>query len=61
MWEPYISVTTQYVPDAENKIAFDKFHIAGHLGDAVDQVRRAEHRRLLGEDDERLKGAAISG
>ena len=57
MWEPYISVTTQYVPDAENKIAFDKFHIAGHLGDAVDQVRRAEHRRLLGEDDERLKGS----
>ena len=32
MWEPYISVTTQHVPDAENKIAFDKFHIAGHLG-----------------------------
>ena len=57
MWEPYISVTTQYVPDAENKIAFDKFHIAGHLGDAVDQVRRPEHRRLLGEDDERLKGS----
>ena len=32
MWEPYISVTTQYVPDAENKIAFDKFHIAGTSG-----------------------------
>ena len=57
MWEPYISVTTQYVADAEKKISFDKFHVAGHLGDAVDQVRRAEHRRLLGEDDERLKGS----
>ena len=58
MWEPYISVTTQYVPDAENKIAFDKFHIAGHLGDAVDQVRRAEHRRLLGERARPVRQAA---
>ena len=39
MWEPYISVTTQYVPDAENKIAFDKFHIAGHLGTPLTKCR----------------------
>ena len=32
MWEPYIRVTTQYVADAQEKIAFDKFHVAGHLG-----------------------------
>ena len=57
MWEPYIRVTTQYVADAQEKIAFDKFHVAGHLGDAVDRVRRAEHRRLAGEDDQRLKGS----
>ena len=57
MWEPYIRVTTQYVPDAQEKIAFDKFHVAGHLGDAVDRVRRAEHRRLAGADDQRLKGS----
>ena len=57
MWEPYIRVSTQYVPEAQEKIAFDKFHGAGHLGDAVDQVRRAEHRRLVGEDDQRLKGS----
>ncbi len=57
MWEPYIRVTTQYVADAQEKIAFDKFHVAGHLGDAVDRVRRAEHRRLAGADDQRLKGS----
>ncbi len=57
MWEPYISVTTQCVADAQEKIAFDKFHVAGHLGDAVDRVRRAEHRRLAGADDQRLKGS----
>ena len=33
------------------------FHVAGHLGDAVDRVRRAEHRRLAGADDQRLKGS----
>ena len=26
-------------------------------GDAVDRARRAEHRRLAGEDDQRLKGS----
>ncbi len=57
MWEPYISVSTQYVVEAQKKIAFDKFHVAGHLGDAVDRVRRAEHRRLAAEDDQRLKGS----
>ncbi len=34
MWDPYVSVTTQYVADAQEKIPFDKFHVAGHLGDA---------------------------
>ena len=57
MWEPYIRVSTQYVPQAQDKIAFDKFHVAGHLGDAVDRVRRAEHRRLAGAADQRLKGS----
>ena len=57
MWEPYIRVTIQHVPEGQEKIAFDKFHVAGHLGDAVDRVRRAEHRRLVGEDDQRLKGS----
>ncbi len=56
MWEPYIRVTGEYVPDAHTKIAFDKFHVAKHLGDAVDQVRRAEHRKLARAGDDRLKG-----
>ena len=56
MWEPYIRVTGEYVPDAHTKIAFDKFHVAKHLGDAVDRVRRAEHRKLSRIGDDRLKG-----
>ena len=55
MWGPYISATKSLIPDAERKIAFDKFHIAKHLGDAVNKVRRQENRQLLREGDESLK------
>jgi transposase len=36
-------------------IVFDKFHIAKHLGDAVDKVRRRENRELVSKGNERLK------
>lgn len=55
MWGPYIASTEAHIPNAETKIAFDKFHIAQHLGNAVDQVRRQEHKALLEQGDERLK------
>lgn len=56
MWQPYIAATEAHVPGAAQKIAFDKFHVAQHLGEAVDQVRRREHKRLMAEGDDRLKG-----
>ncbi len=31
--------------------------MAQHLGNAVDKVRREEHRRLMGRDDTTLKGS----
>ena len=46
MWPAYIRSTAAHVPDACTKIAFDKFYVATHLGDAVDPVRRAEHKAL---------------
>lgn len=55
MHQPYISATQEAIPDADEKIAFDKFHVAKHLGDAVDKVRREEHQRLMAEDDWTLK------
>jgi transposase len=54
MWKPYIAVIEYFVPGAEEKICFDKFHVAKHLGDAVDQVRRQEQRQLLKEGDRSL-------
>ncbi len=56
MWGPYISSTQKHVPDAEKKIAFDKFHVAKHLGDAVDKVRRSENKELLEQGCNDLKG-----
>lgn len=56
MWGPYISATVSAVPDAGAKIAFDKFHVAMHLGAAVDQVRRTENRKLRATGDDTLTG-----
>ena len=54
MWPPYITATRKALPFADEKIVFDKFHILQHLGDAVDKVRRREHRELRADDDHRL-------
>jgi transposase len=54
MWDPYIASIKKHVEDAQEKIVFDKFHVAAHLGKAVDMVRRRENRELLRHDDRRL-------
>jgi transposase len=56
MWDPYIAATKAYVPDAEKKIVFDRFHIMKHVLNAVDTVRKNEHRELSENGDETLKG-----
>lgn len=56
MHQPYIQSTLDHVPQASEKIAFDKFHVAKHLGDAVDKVRREEHRELQEAEDGTLTG-----
>jgi transposase len=56
MWPAYIQATEAHVPEASQKIAFDKFHVAQHLGEAVDKMRRQEHKTLMREGDASLKG-----
>lgn len=56
MWEPYVSSTLEHMPRAEEKIVFDRFHIMKHMNDALNDVRKAEHRALKTLGDERLKG-----
>ena len=57
MWPAFINATLESIPNAEEKIAFDKFHVAKYLGEAVDKVRRQEHKALMSEGYEDLKGS----
>jgi len=54
MWEPFIQSIQREVPKAD--IVHDKFHVSKYLGEAVDKVRRQEHKELLAQNDETLKG-----
>lgn len=56
MWDPYVQSTRQHLKDGDAKIVFDKFHIAKHLSEAVDVVRRRENRQLRTAGDDRLVG-----
>jgi transposase len=63
----FASATRHSAPQA--RIVYDKFHVAKHLNEAVDKVRRNEHQTLLAKGDESLKhtkylwlqGAAVNG
>lgn len=55
MWEPFMNATKEKVPQAA--LVHDKFHVAAHLNEAVDRVRRAEHKELMAAGDETLKGS----
>ncbi|MFN0078874.1 MAG: transposase, partial [Prosthecobacter sp.] len=50
----YQSATHIEAPQA--RIVFDKFHVAKHLGEAVDRTRRAEHKALTAQGGDTLKG-----
>ncbi len=43
------------MPQAE--IVHDRFHVSKHLNEAVDKVRRTEHRKLQEQGEETLKGS----
>ncbi len=45
------------IPLAEGKIVHDRFHVMKLANEAVDKVRRGEHRKLVAEGDDRLSGS----
>ncbi len=57
MWEPYIAAIKTHLPDGEDKIVFDRFHIMNHMGLAVDLVRRQEHQLLRRQGNKLLGGS----
>lgn len=56
MWDPYIAATKELVPGAEDKIVFDRFHVIRQVTEALDKVRRQEHKALTAQGDDSLKG-----
>ena len=54
MWKPFRNSLLKHAPNA--RIVFDKFHIMRHLSTALDAVRRAEYKRLSGQDRSYIKG-----
>lgn len=56
MWDPYIASTIAHIPNGKAKIVFDRFHIMKHMNEAVDAVRKEEHRLLMEDDFDILKG-----
>ena len=56
MWQPYIQATHQHVPLAGQRIVFDRFHVMKLATEAVDKVRRSEHKALKRSGDDTLKG-----
>lgn len=57
MWEPYVQATREHIPEADEKIVYDRFHIMSHMGKSVDTVRKQEHREKMANGDETLKGS----
>ncbi|HVJ80582.1 MAG TPA: ISL3 family transposase [Planctomycetia bacterium] len=50
----YAAAVAATLPQAD--LVHDKFHVAKHLGEAVDKVRRAENKALATAGDDSLKG-----
>jgi len=49
MWKAFRNATTAHAPQAA--ILYDKFHVLRQLNDAMDQVRKAEYKRLTNRAD----------
>jgi transposase len=54
MWKAFRKSTHEHAPQA--RIVFDKFHVLGHLSDALDEVRRQEYNRVNDKDRKYIKG-----
>ncbi len=57
MWDPFAASVRANLPDAENKIVFDRYHLMGYLTKAVDTVRKQENRALVAGGDRTMIGS----
>jgi len=56
MWKAFRKSTLKPEHAPQAAILFDKFHVLRHLGDALDQVRKSEYGRLVGNSRRFIKG-----
>lgn len=61
MWPAYINACQANVPGADEKMVFDRFHIMRHAIEAVDKVRKQEHKALLKAGDDTLARSKYCG
>lgn len=54
MWKAFQNAAKICIPTAV--IVHDRFHLAQYLNNAVDITRRAENKKLITQEDDRLKG-----
>lgn len=59
MWQPFIDSTLARVPEGQDRITHDPYHLVAHMNDAVNRVRKAEHRELSKEGDSSLSGTRM--
>ncbi|EPY5154138.1 DUF4113 domain-containing protein, partial [Klebsiella variicola] len=56
----YIRAARIHLPNAVEKIASDRFHVAKQLGEVVDKTRQNEHPHLPVESRRQAKGTQLS-
>lgn len=54
MYAGYLTATRNHIPDADDKVVHDRFHVMQNANKAVDKVRRDEHTRLSRTGDRTL-------
>lgn len=52
----FLSSTQEHLPQADDKITHDPFHLSRHMNQALNQVRRSEHQSLKKEGQDDLHG-----
>jgi transposase len=54
MWRPYMDTAAKWLPNS--RVCLDRFHVARHIGDALNTEREEEHKRLRADGDRTLVG-----
>ena len=57
MCDTFYAAVAAAIPEAADKIVYDRFHVMQHVTKAVNQVRQKESCKLAKQGDDRLKGS----